>query len=81
MSFRKSVTHKAGKTWQENRNKDLYTGWHKNKDGIDWQVDHIVECQLGEYIWDQCLDGRRTTRGRCVTTQRRLIFECTLPLG
>ncbi|KXZ50760.1 hypothetical protein GPECTOR_15g445 [Gonium pectorale] len=67
MSFRKGVTHKEDKVWRNNNNKDLYTRWNRNKfdsERVDTQVDHIVECQLGEYMWENAFDGRRTTRGR-----------------
>ncbi|GLC33552.1 hypothetical protein PLESTM_000083800 [Pleodorina starrii] len=64
--FRLGVTHKAEKVWQYNNNKDLFTGWRKNYvlDNYDAEVDHIVECQVGQNIWDRVFDGRRTTRGR-----------------
>ena len=82
MSIRRGVTHKRPKVWQNNKNKDMYTGWHKNKfendDDIDPHVDHIVECQLGDLIWNNVLDGSslRTTRGRSV----RLDFNSTVLL-
>ena len=53
----------------------MYTGWHKNKiendDDIYPHVDHIVECQLGEFIWNNALDGRRTLRSRSVMYEDR----------
>uniref|UniRef100_A0A7R9VYF7 Uncharacterized protein n=1 Tax=Chlamydomonas euryale TaxID=1486919 RepID=A0A7R9VYF7_9CHLO len=66
MSFRKSVTYKLDKVWTNNSNKDLFTGWWRRKleDEHHPHVDHIVECQLGEHIWNQALDGRMTTRTR-----------------
>lgn len=65
MAFRMNVTHKYDKVWSVNRNKDLYTSKSKGKleDTEDVEVDHVVEVQLGEHIWDN-LDGRLTTRGR-----------------
>ncbi|PNH08242.1 hypothetical protein TSOC_005241 [Tetrabaena socialis] len=67
MSFRKSVTHKAGRVWDNSEKKDLYTGWRRMKfeqEGVGQEVDHIVECQLWEYMWENAFDGRMTTRGR-----------------
>jgi hypothetical protein len=80
--IRKDVTHKADKVWINTKNKDLYTGWHKDKVVVNWmaqgqslkeattEVDHVVECQLGVRLWSDIDDKRRTTRNRQVRSRR-----------
>lgn len=66
MSFRCGVTHKKNKVWNNNGNKDLFTGWKRNKveDEHTPEVDHILECQFGELIWDLEVDESMKTRTR-----------------
>ncbi|PNW84303.1 hypothetical protein CHLRE_04g228950v5 [Chlamydomonas reinhardtii] len=67
VNFRKSVTHKADRVWDNNYGKDLYTGKrrdHYEGENVRTEVDHIMECQLGEHMWEKAFDGRMTTRSR-----------------